>query len=136
MKPFLFKQDIEKRRPPVRHSQKPEAEQRLSWSRQFPDQGPKNDVAVPQEKTFVVVLDKILQRQRQMFPSAGHLEPSAMEKPDKDEFHTSDTPGRRFHHTQYLCETCRSGDGESPLDRTRCSLRATALRRSCPWLST
>lgn len=87
-------------------------------------------MAVPEEKTLGVVLEKMLQQQRQMFPSAGHLESPAMEKKDGDEFHTSDTPGRRLDHTQHPCESCRTGDGGSPLDRTRCSLRAAALSRT------
>lgn len=87
-------------------------------------------MAVPKVKSLRELPDKILQQERQVFAAAGNSLVSAVEEQDEEDLHPWATCGKSLHGSQWLRESCRTGDGGSPLDRTRCSLRAAALSRS------
>lgn len=102
----------------------------VSWSRWCPIHGSQDTVAEPSGPTLRTLLDKRLQRQRQLPPCPGSSLELAVKDKDKEDFHTGDIYSEGLHPCQSLHEICWTPDGGAHMDRPSCCLRAVTFHRT------
>ncbi|KAJ7406337.1 hypothetical protein BTVI_65785 [Pitangus sulphuratus] len=112
---------------PVRRSQEQVAQQEVSSRHRCPAHSLPAAAVVPYEKTVHAVLDTILQRERNVFPSPKHSLELAAKEQDKEYPSMSNTPGRSLHPFQSPCVTPYGG---APVGRSPCSFRAMGINRT------
>ncbi|XP_037995406.1 uncharacterized protein LOC119702049 [Motacilla alba alba] len=105
-------------------------QEEVSWSRRCPIHGSQDPAAEPSGQTLRALLDKRLQRQRQLFPSQGcSLELTVKDK-DKEDLPPWDIYSKGLHPCQSLHEICWTPDGEAHTDRSPCCLGAVAIHKT------